>query len=489
MTNLSGANLNNGAAVGPQGEGMDSPSSFPEYPAYKDSGVEWLGEVPEHWEVGSFRRLIKSVGNGTTADQVDEADDTVAVSRIETISTGQINFEKAGHVAPQDVAKRFLLNAGDILFSHINSLSMVGNVAIYLGGRPLLHGMNLLRIQPLSSVSSEWVLYWLKSKNIRQEVESRAKPAINQASISTDSVRALPGLIPPKVEQTQIARFLDHETARIDALIEEQQRLIELLKEKRQAVISHAVTKGLDPTVPMKDSGVEWLGEVPAHWEITAVKYVVRSLGQGWSPQCDNYPAEDGEWGVLKVGCVNGGVFNPAENKHLPVELEPDEALAIKQGDLLISRANTRELVGGAAVATKDYPRLMLCDKLYRLRLSTERAAPEFLALYLGSSAPREQIELAASGASDSMQNISQSVVMDMPISLPPLGEQEAILQFLGSTLKNSDELVAKVTSQRYLLQERRSALISAAVTGKVDVRGWQPPASAPTPELVQEAV
>ncbi|HCW94431.1 MAG TPA: restriction endonuclease subunit S, partial [Pseudomonas sp.] len=212
----------------------------------KDSGVEWLGEVPAHWEVGSLRRLIKSVGNGTTADQVDEAEDTVAVSRIETISAGLINFEKVGHVGPQDVAKRFLLNVGDILFSHINSLSMIGNVAIYSGGRPLLHGMNLLRIQPLPSISSEWLLYWLKSKNVRQEVESRAKPAINQASISTDSVRALPALIPPSFEQTQIARFLDYETARIDALIEEANSGVGLLQERRSALISAVVTGKID---------------------------------------------------------------------------------------------------------------------------------------------------------------------------------------------------------------------------------------------------
>ena len=349
MPNLSGAHLNNGAAVGPQGEGMDSPSSFPEYPAYKDSGVEWLGEVPEHWEVGSFRRLIKSVGNGTTADQVDEADDTVAVSRIETISTGQINFEKAGHVAPQDVAKRFLLNAGDILFSHINSLSMVGNVAIYLGGRPLLHGMNLLRIQPLSSVSSEWVLYWLKSKNIRQEVESRAKPAINQASISTDSVRALPGLIPPKVEQTQIARFLDHETARIDALIEEQQRLIELLKEKRQAVISHAVTKGLDPTVPMKDSGVEWLGEVPAHWVVGPLRWYATIQG-GIAKGKDYEGRQTVSLPYLRVANVQNGFVDLTEVKEISVLESEVERYSLRLGDVLMNEGGDNDKLGRGTV-------------------------------------------------------------------------------------------------------------------------------------------
>src|SRR5690606_21276924 len=130
-----------------------------------------------------------------------------------------------------------------------------------------------------------------------------------------------------------------------------------------------AVTKGLDPDAPMKDSGIEWLGEVPAHWSITRVKRIISSIDQGWSPQCEGFPAlDDDSWGVLKVGCVNGGVFNPMENKALPDSLRPEIELTIREGDLLISRANTRELVGRAAVAERNFPNLLLCDKLYRLR-------------------------------------------------------------------------------------------------------------------------
>ncbi|WP_313453814.1 restriction endonuclease subunit S [Pseudomonas rhodesiae] len=467
--------------------------SFPSYPAYKDSSVEWLGEVPQNWSVHSLKRTVDGCVNGLWGDEPDGEND-IAVIRVADFerSFSTVGLDKLTYrsITPKERQSR-LIKSGDLLIekSGGGEKTLVGCVVLFKHEFDAITSNFVARMRPLAEFDSQFLCYAFGNLYHGRVNYSSVKQVTGIQNLDAESYLQERFCFPTRVEQIQIARFLDHETARIDALIEEQQRLIELLKEKRQAVISHAVTKGLDPTVPMKDSGVEWLGEVPAHWEITAVKYVVRSLGQGWSPQCDNYPAEDGEWGVLKVGCVNGGVFNPAENKHLPVELEPDEALAIKQGDLLISRANTRELVGGAAVATKDYPRLMLCDKLYRLRLSTERAAPEFLALYLGSSAPREQIELAASGASDSMQNISQSVVMDMPISLPPLGEQEAILQFLGSTLKNSDELVAKVTSQRYLLQERRSALISAAVTGKIDVRGWQPPASTQAPELEKEAV
>jgi type I restriction enzyme S subunit len=487
MTNLSGANLNNGAAVGPQGEGMDSPSGFPEYPAYKDSGVEWLGEVPEHWEVGSFRRLIKSVGNGTTADQVDEADDTVAVSRIETISTGQINFEKAGHVAPQDVAKRFLLNAGDILFSHINSLSMVGNVAIYLGGRPLLHGMNLLRIQPLSSVSSEWVLYWLKSKNIRQEVESRAKPAINQASISTDSVRALPGLIPPKVEQTQIARFLDHETARIDALIEEQQRLIELLKEKRQAVISHAVTKGLDPTVPMKDSGVEWLGEVPAHWKVSKLGHYAQIL-TGFPFPSASFSHDESDVRLLRGANIGVGSLKWIDTVYWNLsEGDNLSSYLMEEGQIVLGmdRPWISEGMRIARVTQEDMP----CLLLQRVAAITPSAEfdDEYLFFLLASELFKTYVEPDLTGVS--VPHISPEQIMSFQISVPEIGEQRRISSFIRTQLDQMSALFEQASESVELLQERRSALISAAVTGKVDVRGWQPPASAQAPELVEEAV
>ncbi|MCK6187794.1 restriction endonuclease subunit S [Pseudomonas sp. EYE_354] len=462
--------------------------TFPAYPGYRDSGVEWLGAVPSYWESWKISHAFGELGSGTTPP----------TSEAGWYEDGTVPWVTTGELREGVIWETKKLLSSTVLsaFSALR-LHPAGSLAIAMYGATIgrlgILGVDATTNQACCLLTRpkylhvKFTFYWLlvfKQSIIDLYASGGGQPNINQEIIANLKVPA-PGI----PEQTQIARFLDHETARIDALIEEQQRLIELLKEKRHAMISHAVTKGLDPNVPMKDSGAQWLGKVPTHWEVTALKYVVSHLEQGWSPQCDNYPAEDGEWGVLKVGCVNGGQFNSAENKHLPVELEPVERLAIKQGDLLISRANTRELVGSTAVATKDFPRLMLCDKLYRLRLNMERAIPEFLALYLGSNAPRSQIELAASGASDSMQNISQSVVMDMTLSLPPLGEQKNILQFLSDMLKKLDDLITETASQRCLLQERRSALISAAVTGKIDVRGWQPPASAQTPELEQEAV
>ena len=205
--------------------------SFPRYPKYKPSGVEWLGEVPEHWDVRSFRHCLCELFNGLTSTQVDETEVTVPVTRIETISTGTIDESRLGFINAEDARDDRKLRYGDILFSNINSLNMIGNCAIYTGGREIYAGMNLLVLRPASQSEPRW-LYWLvRSPAFREVVESLAKPAINQASISQSSINSIAVPVPVDSEQTKIASFLDRETAKIDGLVGEQRRLIELLKE------------------------------------------------------------------------------------------------------------------------------------------------------------------------------------------------------------------------------------------------------------------
>jgi type I restriction enzyme S subunit len=225
-----------------------------------------------------------------------------------------------------------------------------------------------------------------------------------------------------------------------------------------------------------KDSGVEWLGEVPEGWEVQKVKHLVLSIEQGWSPQCEGAPAQEDEWGVLKVGCVNGGIFDPTENKLLPSEMEPDSKLAVAAGDLMISRANTRELVGSAAVAERYYPKLMICDKLYRLRFRPSHCSPRFVSYYLGCDAVRGQIELSATGASSSMLNIGQSTILDLSIAAPPFENQLSIVEFLGRELQKIEELVAEQQRLMELLKEKRQAVISHAVTKGLNPRAPMKP-------------
>ena len=448
--------------------------SFARYPAYKDSGVEWLGEVPAHWEV---RRLRHAVQLNPSKSEVRHLPGKTEVSFLpmEAIGDdGSLDRERSRPISEVESGYTYFRD-GDVTIAKITPCFENGKGAVM---RDLLGGIGfgtteLIVARPDDAVvSSEYLDRIFNSHPFRRLGEAAMYGAGGQKRVPDDFVRDFAIALPPREEQADIETFLDRETAKIDALVAEQERLIALLKEKRQAVISHAVTKGLDPSVPMKDSGVEWLGEVPAHWEVVRIKHVVASIEQGWSPQCESYPVESADqWGVLKVGCVNGGVFNPDENKVLPDDLTPVPALAIRAGDVLVSRANTRELVGSAATALMDYPNLLLCDKLYRLRLNHKMDAPQYLAYFLGCLPVREQIELAATGASSSMLNIGQATILELRLPHPDVEEQLAITAHLDAVTARMRDTATEAEAIIAALQERRSALISAAVTGQIDVR------------------
>jgi len=448
--------------------------SFPRYPKYKPSGVEWLGEVPEHWEV---KRLRYVADLNPSKSEVRDLDRTIAVSFLAMESIGDdgtLTLDKEKTISEVESGYTYF-REGDVTIAKITPCYENGKGAVMRG---LVNGIGfgtteliVARPKP-DQVTGAYLHYLFISTDFRSIGESHMYGAGGQKRVPDAFVRNFATGFPPLPEQSAIKAFLDRETAKIDELVAEQRRLMDLLKEKRQAVISHAVTKGLNPNAPMKSSGIEWLGEVPEHWEVTKIKHLTSSIEQGWSPQCEGYPAEaDDEWGVLKVGCVNGGVFNSSENKLLPPELEPIPRLTISRGDLLISRANTRELVGSAAVVEQDYPTLMLCDKLYRVCLNPDICCPWFISRYLGSTAVRGQIELSATGASSSMVNIPQSAILEIVIAAPPYQEQREIIASLDIDLSKLDTLTAEAQRSIDLLQERRTALISAAVTGQIDAR------------------
>jgi type I restriction enzyme, S subunit len=215
---------------------------------------------------------------------------------------------------------------------------------------------------------------------------------------------------------------------------------------------------------------VEWLGAIPAHWEARQVRHVLRRIEQGWSPACSNAQADEGEWGVLKVGAVNYGRFASAENKALPAELTPLPELEVKPGDVLMSRANTLELVGSCVHVESTPARLLLCDKIFRLHLRPARVTPAFFALALQSRPARSQIELEASGASDSMQNVGQDTVRRLLLAWPPTGEQELIAVEVKGATTRLESLCSRLTSSVRVLREYRQALITAAVTGQLDI-------------------
>ncbi len=321
------------------------------YPEYKESSIAWVGKIPMNWYPIRFKHVL--LEKKKTSNQELDAG---------SISFGNVIYKNSDNLSVETkdsyqevLSGEFLINPLNLnydLLSLRTALSKI-NVVVSTGYIVLISNNRLVKNY------ARWLLQEFDVAHMKT-LGSGVRQTINYSDIGNSFF-----FQPSPEEQQKIANFLDHETAKIDTLIEKQQQLIKLLKEKRQAVISHAVTKGLNPNAPMRDSGVEWLGKVPEHWEVTRIKYHTTLFEQGWSPQCDSRPAANDEYGVLKVGCVNHGVFKSAENKALPKELVPQIQYILKESDLLISRANTRELVGSAAVVNKDYSNLILCDKLY----------------------------------------------------------------------------------------------------------------------------
>ena len=444
--------------------------SLPRYPEYKDSGVAWLGEVPAHWATPPlYLRYRVELGKMLDSAKMS-GENLVPYLRNVDVQWNRINFDELPSMdITEGEVERYTVREGDLLVcegGEVGRAAIVPSINEVIGFQKALHRLRALA----NDEHPGFMQYMLTAAASRGVFSTGGLSTI--AHLTGEQLRKYRFAKPSLAEQTAIAFFLDCETAKIDGLVAEQEKLLSLLAEKRQAAISHTVTKGLNPDAPMKDSGVKWLGEVPAHWDVLRIKHLVASLEQGWSPQCEGFPVQsEGEWGVLKVGCVNGGVFRPEENKTLPPELEPLPELGLASGDLLISRANTRELVGSAAVALRDYPKLMLCDKLYRLRLRPDTCAPVFLALYLCIPGVRGQIELSATGASSSMLNIGQATILELGVVVPPLSEQAAIISFLDAETARLDALTVEARRAIDLLKDRRTALISAAVTGKVDVR------------------
>ncbi len=312
--------------------------------------------------------------------------------------------------------------------------------------------------------------YALREKHFLWEVESRSTgvsyPAINAADLADIRVN-----LPHLELQRLIADYLDRETACIDALVAEKERMLALLEEKRAALVSRAVTRGLNPDAPLKPSGLDWLGDIPAHWEIRRLKYVAESLDQGISPVAANSPAGPNELGILKLSAVSKGRFKREENKALREADGNGETLSLRKGDVLITRGNTPELVADVACIPSDEPNLLLPDLIYRLRTRVDQVLPEFLTYFLTTQAARVQIQRDARGSSGSMVKVSQGHVLDWQLPLPSMPEQIEIVSLIRTRERKSTVVCGELAESISLLKERRVALITAAVTGQTTIK------------------
>lgn len=417
----------------------------------------WISNLPEDWSIARVSHLAEVVPGFPFNSTRFSHSEGYPLIRIRDLASTETAVRYDG-----PWVEKAAVDSGDILIGMDGDFNCVR----WKGSRALLN-QRLCVVKPENEALGRLLSYALPTP---LNVINALTFSTTVKHLSIGEVRRVRVPVPPQKVATRIADFLDRETAYIDSLIEKKERLLSLLEEKRSALITQAVTKGLDPEVPMKDSGVEWIGEIPEHWDVVPAGRLFRDIEQGWSPVADDRPAEPSEWAVIKLSAIKGGVFIESEHKTLPKALSGDPRLEIREGDLLVTRANTPELVADVCVVQAVRPRLMISDLVYRVQLRATSAVPEYLAYWLLSDAGRTHVEVEARGSSLSMVKVSQRLLKSWPCVLPPRAEQreiEARLKHEETTLR---EIVSHTEKSISLLRERRSALITAAVTGQIDV-------------------
>lgn len=355
------------------------------YPEYKDSGLPWLGKIPAHWSLYPAFSVLREKNLRNTG---------LVVNDVLSLSYGRIitrDVEKNRGLLPMSFDTYQIVSKGNVVLRLTDLQNDQRSLRVGLAKQRGIITSAYLCLEPQNDLHSEYLYYLLHSLDV-QKVFYGMGSGLRQSMGFTD-LKRLPIVVPSNTEQRAIAAYLNVHDRRIRSYIRAKQRLIAVLNEQKQAIIHQAVTRGLDPNVRLKPSGVEWLGDVPEGWDIRRLKQSVTPIEQGWSPQCDAQPANDGEWGVLKVGCVNRDHFDASQNKKLPSSLSPVPSLEIRDGDILMSRANTRKLLGLAALAVKPRSQLILCDKLFRFRPLPQHADPRFLVHAIRCGASRAQIE------------------------------------------------------------------------------------------------
>ncbi|MRT12768.1 restriction endonuclease subunit S [Enterobacteriaceae bacterium RIT711] len=460
-------------------------AKYKAYPEYKDSGVEWLEEIPRHWELSKIRYKF-TFGKGLTITKENLRDEG-----IPCINYGEVHSKYGFEVDPRvhplkcvdekylkDNANSLLLN-GDIVFADTSEdLDGSGNFTQLISDARVFAGYHTIISRPLKRDNARFYAYLLDCQELRTQVRTAVK-GVKVFSVTQAILRNLSIWLPSEYEQQSIAAFLDHETAKIDNLIEKQQQLIELLKEKRQAVISHAVTKGLNLDVPMKDSGVEWLGEVPKHWAPSRLKYHTRQIVDG-----AHFTPTYTERGIpfLRVTDIQDESINFDNIKFIP-EHEHKELIKRckpENGDLLLSKNGT---IGVPKLINWNWE-FSIFVSLCLIKFK-ETLTPAYSEYFFKSHEIKEQVSGLIKQST--VINLHLDKIQNFWFCIPPLEEQWKIVNYLNEQTKKLNGLVESAEAAIKLMQERRTALISAAVTGKIDVRDWVAPGTSDI-EATEEA-
>ena len=416
---------------------LSSGREYAPYPTYKDSSIEWMGEIPTHWAVKRLKRVCK-LNYGDSLSEKDRLDGGFMVFG----SNGPIGVHRHPNTGSPCIIVGRKGSSGKIHYSSDPVFAI--DTTFYVDNTTC-------------SANVRWLYYVLLNAKLDDQSKDSAVPGLGR-----DDAYNYKLAVCSSSEQRAIVKFIDHETAKIDTLVEKQERLINLLQERRAALISHAVTKGLNPNVPMKDSGIEWMGEIPAHWKVKRLKRVFRVVG-GATPKSGVEEYWDGEivWVTPEdLGRVTEKVIRKSNRCITTKGLQNCGTTLIPKGSLVLS---TRAPIGHLAIAGFE-----LCINQGCHGLVSRSGLPQIYSFYYFCAA---QEELESLGQGSTFSELPKEKLKALPIAEPPAPEQRIIAAHLDHETAKIDSLIAKIQQAIKLQKELRSALISVAVTGKIDVR------------------
>lgn len=451
------------------------------YAEYKDSMIEWVGSVPSDWVVSP----LFGVAN-TESIKNDDGLETNVLS----LSYGQIvkrDVEENHGLLPESFNTYQLVNAGDIVLRLTDLQNDKRSLRVGHAQEKGIITSAYLKLVAKQYCLNDRFFYNLLHSYDTTKVFYGMGGGLRQ-SMKFEDMRRLPLLVPSWDEQQKIANFLDYETAKIDTLIAKQQQLIALLKEKRQAVISHAVTKGLNPNAPLRDSGVEWLGQVPAHWVITRLKYMkspeINAFVDGpfGSNLKSEHFVEDGEVYVIESNFATTGLIDVDKLKKITkIHFELIKRSSTKCGDIIIAKIGAR--YGSSSILPALDKDAVVSGNSLKLTVNSELLnidfANELLKILKENDAMDDGVNVTAQPA------LSLGSLNNLTFLKVPLEEQQKIVTYISKIKEKFNALISNAERFIHLAQERRTALISAAVTGKIDVRDWQAPEPTAQPSRV----
>jgi type I restriction enzyme S subunit len=441
------------------------------YQSYKPSGVEWVGEIPEKWRISKFKYVSKLyTGNSLNDEQkvLYESDDEYHIPYVSSkdidLNTRSVNYNNGLRIPKENNPLK--VSPKDSFLLCVEGGSS-GRKMVYLD-REVCFVNKLCSFKSVENTRFQY--YFIQSSNFQDKFRLSLSGLIGGVSIST--LRDFELVLPSIQEQYQIVQFLDEKTELIDKLISTKERKITLLKEQRTSLINQVVTKGLNPNVKIKDSGIEWIGEIPEHWELKPLKYLIKNLNSGVSVNSENVPVEDEiELGVLKTSCVYGDLFRPEENKKVVIEEIGRVNCPVLKDSIIISRMNTPELVGSSGYVHQNYSNLFLPDRLWITEFKEEvDVSVQFYSYILKSDRYKKTLSSKSTGTSSSMKNISKNDLLSLPVPYFDLKEQHEITTNLNEFSKKCDDLIQLEQKKIDLLKEYRQSLISEVVTGKIKV-------------------